>query len=922
MSRSDKADGDGMSRTAQELIYTKVVPPTWMGGQIGREALLARLDAALHRRLTLIHAPAGYGKTSLLSQWRERLKHQSALIAWLTLEKEDGDRKRLAQYLWLALDMDGADVDTPRGGDDAPKPLDMPPRAALSAIINRLVKETRPAVLIFDDFHRAEGPDVADFLQGFIRLAPDNCHFVIASRDYPQLGQSVLAAEEQLLDFGVEDLKFSVSETEALLKRNDDLKLDDGDVRRIFKRTEGWPIALQLTSLSLRGGADHRRIVESFSGPSSELARYLSEQVLLALPPDVQEIVTRTALIDHLTGDVVNMLCEREDGWLVLEQLEHQGVFLTPLSADRRAYRYHQLFAEYLRERLSRCDGARFRALHRTAAEWFAATGRVAEAVNHAAQAEDDDLLASILDDAGGWRLIPEGRMEIISFGLDRLSPSLIAARPRLALANVYLEIKRGEMKAARADYDRFVADAAGADLSADLWTEIRLVGDVLTEYEDAPVTLEDLLEREALIRTLPSNDHLMLGNVCESLGAKYFLGGWLERALEPILAARAHHQALDSLYSDLFTRFLEARIKRAQGRLDEASSVLETARELIESNFGARSDLAANCAAYQAELLYEQDRLPEAQALLDWALPHMEQSDGWFDVYAVAFFTAARAAAAESSLDEARAMIARARRVAGQRRLRQLELLSDLCELDLLINLRWDDVAARRYADDIGLDALADDMAEESPVYRQVAVAASLCRAKLALVERRERAALEELSRLKGWASQHGAGRLLIDIAILTACAHRLAGAAMRAQSQFDDAVGMAMFQGLVRPFVDSRRFIRLAPESVHRRSRQVDRFRDQFLQGIRKSLARQLPRDGEQGLLNDAEVTILEHLNCGYTNKEIARLIDMSPDTVKYRLKSVFRKLGVNKRRDAVRVSRERGLIDGLKDQSSGIG
>lgn len=901
-----------MSETAQELIFTKVAPPSWMGGQIGRESLLARLDGALNRRLTLIHAPAGYGKTSLLSQWRQRLRHQSALIAWLTLEKDDGDRKRLAQYVWLALEVDGADVVAPRGGEDANTPLDMPPRAALSAIINRLAKEARPAVLIFDDFHRAENPDVADFLQTFIRLAPENCHFVIASRDHPQLGQSVLAAEEQLLEFGVEDLKFSVSETEALLKRNNDVELDDGDVQRIFQRTEGWPIALQLTSLSLQRGVGHKRMVESFSGPSSELARYLSEQVLLALPPDMQEVVTRTALLDHLTGDAVNMLCEREDGWLVLERLEHQGVFLTPLSADRQAWRYHQLFAEYLRERLARCDNARFRSLHRTAANWFAAGGRVAQAANHAVQAEDDELLAAILDDAGGWRLIPEGRMEIISFGLDRLSPSLIAARPRLALANVYLGIKRGEMKAARADYDRFVAQAEDADLSADLWTEIRLVGDVLTEYEDAPVTLEDLLERESLVRTLPADDHLMLGNVCESLGAKYYLGGWLERALEPILAARAHHQALGSLYSDLFTRFLEARIRRAQGRLNDAWSVLETARELIEYNFGDRSDLAANCAAYRADLFYEQDRLAEASALLEWALPHMEQSDGWFDVYAAAFFTAARAAAADGTLDEAHAVIARARQVAESRRLRQLELLADLTELDLLVNQRRNDTAARRYADRIGLDALADDMAEESPVYRQVAVAACLCRAKLALAERREQAALAELECLRSWASQHGAGRLLIDIAILSACAHRHAGEAARAQSQFDDAVGMAMFQGVVRPFVDARRFIRLAPETARRGTRQVDRFRDQFLETVRRSLIRQRPRDGEQGLLNDAEVAILEHLNCGYTNKEIARLIGMSPDTVKYRLKSVFRKLGVNKRRDAVRVSRERGLVE----------
>lgn len=912
------ADGDSMREIRRDLIPTKVAPPNWMGNQIGRDALLYRLDAAMVRRLTLIHAPAGYGKTSLLSQWRARLQEQAILIAWLTLENDDSDAKRLAQYVWFALD--GASDPPPNRRTKASKPLDMPPRAALSVIINRLAKESRPVVLIFDDFHRAEGPEVAEFLSSLIRLAPENCHFVIASRDYPRLGQSVLAVEDQLLEIGVDDLKFSVAETQALLSRSDELELDDEDVRRIFNRTEGWPIALQLALLSLRRGVNHKQMVDNFSGPSAEIARYLSEQVLLALPDNVQEIVTRTALIDHLSGDVVNMLCDCDDGWMVLERLEYQGVFLTPLSADRQAYRYHQLFADYLRERLARHDPAKFGALHRKAAGWFAAKGDIARAANHAVQAEDDALLAAILDDAGGWRLIPEGRLEVVAFGLDRLAPVLIASRPRLVLANVYLKIKRGDMGGARSDYDRFVARASGNDLSADLWTEIRLVGDVLSEYEDAPVKLEDLLAREALVRTLPSDDHLLLGNVYESLGAKYLEGGWLERALEPILAARTHHQALGSLYSDLFTRFHEARIKRAQCRISEALSVLDTARALIEDRFGPRSDLAANCAAYIAEVLYAQDRVAEALALLDWSLPHMEQSDGWVDVYAAAFFTVARVAA-ESSLEEARATLARARRLAKRRGFRRLELLAELCELDLLINSRRDDPAARQYAEDIGLDALADAMKEESPNYRQVAVAASICRAKLALIDRCERDALEELEHLQNWARQHGAGALLIEIAILMAYGHRLSGELSRSQSDFDQAVGMAMFQGLIRPFVDARRFLRLDPAILQRNPRQVDRFRDQFMQELRKALARQSPGDEARGLLNDAEIAILEHLNCGYTNKEIARLIDMSPDTVKYRLKSVFRKLGVSKRRDAVRVSRERGLVaSGAHSSSDG--
>jgi LuxR family maltose regulon positive regulatory protein len=897
-----------------ELIHTKVAPPMWMGNQIRRDFLLAQLDGALERRLTLIHAPAGYGKTSLLSQWRDQFGDASVLIAWLTLERDESDLRRLTDYIALALD-EAAPAEA-RTDETERMGTDLPPRAAVSAIVNRLARETRPVVLILDDFHRAESPAVDEFVRSLIQLAPENCHFIVSSRDYPWLGQSVLAAKEQLLELTAEDLKFSSHEAEALLARFHGEGLDDDNVRSIVARTEGWPIALQLASLSLKRGVDYRQLLDQFRGPSSELARYLSEQVLMTMPVETQEIVIRTALIDRLTGDIVDALCDRQDGWLILERLEEQGVFLTPLAPDRRAYRYHQLFAEYLRERLARRDSVQFRALHRRAAQFYAARGDAAEAVNHVIQADDDEMLASILEDAGGWRLIPHGQLAMVQRGLQKLPDILVTARPRLALARVYLEIKCGEMAEARANYDRFVAAAAEMELSADQWTEIRVVGDVLADYENEPAALDDLLSREALLRTLPANDHLVMANVSETLGAKYFEGGWLERALEPTIVAREHYLAMGSLYSDLFTRFLESRIKRAQARSNDAVAILAAARAQIEENFGDRSDLAANCAAFEAELLYEQDKPAEALALLEWALPHMEQSDGWVDVYAAAYFTAARSLAAEGSLDKAHAVIARARRVADRRRLRQLELLAAQCELELLIHHEDDPDAAQARAAEIGLDALADATEKGSSVHRPVATAASLSRARLALLAGDNDAAIAQLSALKRWAGQHGAGRLLIDVNILLACGLRRAGEAGQAQTCFDEAVGTAMFQGIVRPFIDARRFVEPSLDATLGGTPQLDRFRAQFLKGLARSLACRPSGSPAQSFLSGPESAILEHLGFGYSNKEIARLIGMSPDTVKYRLKSVFRKIGVSKRRDAVRVLRERGLI-GVSDQ-----
>lgn len=897
----------------EEVIAAKFDPPVWMGNQIRRDALLHRLDGALSHRLTLVHGPAGYGKTSLLAQWRAALAPERASVGWLALERDDCDLERLAHCLALAIQRRNQAGEIALSGN-------MPSRAALSAIVNLLAGQQGRFVLVLDDLHHADAPPVLEFLSTLIRLAPANCHFVFASRGCPWLGQSILAAEDQFLEITAEHLKFSDAEAQSLL-HDANRPLASEDVAKIIERTEGWPIALQLTSLSLRRGAAQKALIDHAYGSGADLARYLSEQVLARLPEETRQVVMRAALLDRPSGDLVNLLCAREDGWLTLERLEEQGVFLSPVTPDRRAYRFHQLFAQHVRDHFERSQPGEFVRVHRHAAEWFAERGMIADAVNHAILANDDNALADILENAGGWRLIPQGQQGLVERGLARLPSVLVRMRPRVALALVYLKIKLGELGAARAAFDEFCKGGGDARLSADLRTEVRVVGDTLADYENQPVTLDDLLAREALLRAIPANDDLILANMNETLGAKYYEGGWLERALQPTLVAREHYQALGSLYSDLFTRFLEARIKRAQGRMKEAEAILAAAREQIVANFGDRSDLAANCAAFESVMLYESGRDVEARERLAWALPHMEQSDGWVDVYAAAYFTEARALAGQGAYDEAIAVIARARRLAARRRLRQLELLADVCEVELKL-AGGDLEGAQSAAAAAELDTLADMMIGEAPHYRPVAIAASLCRVRLRLLLGEIDLAMSELAHLRIWAHQRGAGRLLIDVNMLAAYGAHCLGRIEESRAAFDDAIGIAMFQDVVRPFIDAGPFVEPCLEDVLREDAPVDKYRGLFLKTLEKALAGRKSKAISQGMFSEAEAAVLFHLSQGRSNKEIARLIGMSTDTVKYRLKAVFRKLGAANRRDAVRLSAERGVgLAPTEDQHKGL-
>src|SRR5882757_153816 len=450
-------------------IATKFAPPVRSAHQVIRAALLRKLDDAVSsRRLTLIHAPAGYGKTSLLAQLHRALKDRSLEVVWLTLEEEESDPTRFADSLMFAI-VGG------RLGENAPL------RTATSAIVNRCLKSAGELIVILDDFQRAESVDVCNFFRTLIRLVPRTVHFVISSRDCPHLGYAELTADHEFLEIGLGDLRFSLEEAEIVLRNSASAQLTANEVLRLVERTEGWPIAVQMTALSLRAGSDRGERISEFAGPDWQLASYLSEQVLAGLPPELETVVTSTAILNRVNGELVNLLCNRTDGPLILEQLERQDLFIVPLDSEHVTYRYHQLFADILSARLKRRDAPAFQRLHSIAARWFSARNQVLEAVRHARQCEDDDLLAQVLDDAGGWRMIPEGRMDALITGLDNLPERVITQYPRLMLARVYRLIKQGEMDAARTAYDSF----RSSDFAPNLVTEVSLVGEVLAEYEN-----------------------------------------------------------------------------------------------------------------------------------------------------------------------------------------------------------------------------------------------------------------------------------------------------------------------------------------------------------------------------------------------------------------------------------------------------
>lgn len=846
------------------FIHTKAAPPSWIGGKIEREGLLARLNAAQAKRLTIVHAPAGFGKTSLLQQWRKQLQARSALTVWLTLEEDDADPARLARYISLALD--GADVERSDAVDSIIA-ASLPPRLALSSIISRLVSERRQIVILLDDFHRAASAGATELVRTLIRFAPANCHFIVASRDRPTLDQPLFAAEDQLLELGPESLCFSVPEARSLLRS---LGGDAGQAEAMVERTGGWPIALQL--LSRAHGDD-------------ALGVYCEEQLLAAFAPDERDIIARTCIADDLTPELVETLCRRDDAWAIVERLAQQHALLTAVDGQRMCFCYSAAIVEHLRTWAARNDVAGRHRLHRLTAQFFADRGCLPEAVNHAVEARDFGLLSKIIVEAGSWRLAFRGMQHVATRALGALPEALIRSIPELLLLRAHLALGRGDIDQARSDHARLSGDAL----------QVILLGDRLAALQGLQATAADLVAREESLRDDRLADDFTRGLMFEMLAAGYHAIGDLDRALETVLIARD----LLGATVDRTAQLLQARIACDQGRPKEAAMIL------------ADIDEGPDSAVVTAALHYTQDRLSVAQEMLVVALPVLEASVHAVDLYVSAFLTAARSAAANGNIDEARAVLGRARRFARCRRLVALEQMAQLCEVELLIDRLEADDVAQRLAAEIGLDALADAMAlDEAPV-RAVAIAAGLSRARLRIAAGDPAQAMDDLGRLRLWAECNGAGWLLIEVDLLTAAALHRSGNMECARQPLDRAIGAAMFQDIRRPFIDMRRFAEPLLRAALNEGRGHNRFQDHFLSGLLRAIGTRQGKGASAAGFSPPDIAVLTYLSRGYANKEIARLAHTSPAMVKHRLRSLFRKLDVENRRDAAIAARKRNLV-----------
>jgi LuxR family maltose regulon positive regulatory protein len=890
-------------------LYVPPPPPR----VVIRSRLIEQLNEGLHRKLTLVSASAGSGKSTLVSGWIQGCRRPAA---WLSLDEGDSDPARFLAYLVAALRTVVPDVgDGVLGMLHSPQPP--PIESMLTALLNELTALPKGVVLVLDDYHVVDSEPVDQALAFLLEHLPPQMHLVIATREDPPLPLARLRARGQLTEVRAADLRFTPSEAAEFLNRVMSLDLSAEDITALETRTEGWIAGLQLAALSIQGRSDAASFIQAFTGSHRFVLDYLVEEVLQRQPPRARSFLLQTAILDKLCGPLCDAVTGQKHGKGTLERLERGNLFVVPLDDERRWYRYHHLFADVLQAHLLDEQPDQMPVLHRRASEWYEDNGSRSDAIRHALCAEDFEWAADLIERAG--LMTEESSQSATWLRWTRALPDeMIRSRPVLSAWYACALLGIGELEAAEArlkDAERWLRPGrSGRTVVADEEQLRSLLAtiSVVRAYNalavgDVPGTRE---HAQRVLELLPEGDHLRREQATALLGMTYWASGDLDAADRVFVDFSARLLAAGNLPTAISAMSVPADVGPALGRLRGAADALRQLLQVVVDQGEPLPPDAADLYRELAELELESGDLAAAAQHLLRSKELGEQGElpvwryRWCIAQALLNEAEGDPEGALSLLDEAQRLFIRtpapeARPISAQKA-RIWTTQGRVAEA-----LEW----AREH----GLSV--DDELSYLHEFEHVTLAKVLiAQYESERVDAAVHDAARLLERLLHAAEEGGRIGSAIEILALQALARQAQGDTSSALSPLERALSLAEPQGYVRVFVsEGPPMARLLKEAA---SRQV------APDSARRLLAA-FPSAGPDGarlagaglegkaLLSDRETEVLQLIAAGLTNREIAERLYLSLYTVKAHARSIYDKLDAHSRTQAVARARELGIL-----------
>ena len=891
-----------------QLLATKILRPRPATGLIERQRLSELAVQVPEKQLTIIKAGAGFGKTSLALSWAQTLEKKGHRAAWFSVDAEDNEPTHFLFYFAHALRQTFAKlgsevIDLIREG-----PLNLPQTIA-STLINDLTNVDEEVVFFLDDYHLLTDSEVHKVLSFFIKRAPCNFHLVLTTRSAPDLALTNLRAQNQLLELDELALRFTLDETLEFLKLAGLSQLEVRDVRALHAKTEGWPAILRIiASTKFRSTANLKEFISGLSGSARPISLYLQE-MLDGLPPDMVQFMLRTSVLDRLSASLCAAVTNVQASEDLLESIEQRQLLLMPLDNEGRWYRYHPLLAGYLRERLEAERGDEIAGLQLRAAHWFAAQEMWAEAVQYAISAGD-------IKQAADWA--------------EKVAMALVKRGDMLTLLGWPLAL-RGQIRSR-------LSIAWGLTLAMRFDEALRLIGEIEVDLDRPDQATSDALFSEcnvikSVVSALQDNTEkaLVIAEACLAQGLKDSwnanvasnvarLGYWKAGDVRSFYATPwipfSAEESKWNIFASVYRLCLEGLMEMDQARADRADQYYDEAMGLAEQHVGPNSVCAALPASLIALRHYHRGDLKAAE---DLVIDRMQliRAAGMLECVAPAYECLIKIAAHRNNIVHAFALLEETEGLAEERRWDRLVAMAQLWRLRFFLDEgRFSEAGAC-------LDRLEKlEAAYPAPVrsaWSGIRLIAKVGRASVAVANNHLHDAIQLLTSARQEAvdMKHLHRALLIAVQLSTTllqardgvAAHRAFQDAMRAAAA--GKMGQLILDGgpligeLLASFQDSPRD-KLDPQLTSYAEDLMVRWREhhepQAMQKAKISVAE---------LLSTRERNIINLIARGQSNKEVARDLGISPETVKSHMKHIFEKLEVEKRTQAVARAQSLGLV-----------
>src|SRR5215213_3520827 len=910
-----------MPLTTESLVSTKLRPSQVRPQLVARPRLIATLEREAGRKLTLISAPAGFGKTTLLVEWLRERADGEGYVAWVSLDEGDNDPVRFLSYLVAALRKTGEEEfgEGVLAALRSPEPPRM--EAVLGAFVNELADLPGEVAVVLDDYHVIDFENVHWIVTFLLERLPENIHLVISGRVDPPMPLARLRARGQMMELHAADLRFTPEEAAAFLNDAMGLDISAGDIAALEAATEGWIAALQLAALSMRERKDVSDFIRSFSGGHRDVFDFLAEEVLERQSEPVQMFLLETSILDSLSGPLCDAVTGRNDGQRMLERLERENLLLVPLDDERVWYRYHHLFADFLRSRLEREQPERVAPLHLRASEWYEENASVAEAVRHALSAGDHVRAARLMEGGVGQAWYRGEVMTLLGW-LRELPKEAMLRRPLLLVwyAAALMLVGRFDGVESLLREAESAVGSAGEDQAEELWPaaneadpqhvlataaavrslHARLQGNPQGAIEHSRRSLALLPEDNLDPRPFAA---LCLAEAYRDTDDLEAANSTFAETVELGLAAGHGYIALTAMGS-------LAHLRMAQGRLREAEETLREALGFAAERGAELLPAVGRVRIAMGELLLERDDLEASERELTLGTELVERA-GELEILVRGQVALSRVKWAQGDAECALKLAYEAKRLARESGAPQA--IADATFWNARLHLTRNDIQAAASE----LERASDEC--DIPSSARESERISLARLLIAREDHDE--ALQMLNHLRETAEAAHQRGSVVEIRTLQALVLRAKDEKNRAIDVMGRALDLAEPEGYVRIFVDEvSPMAELLSEVLEaQQSGRLDSLRRVPAHYLRKLLAA-LERDDPSAsqpatelpeVLSERELEVLQLIASGKSNRRIASELFVSVGTVKTHINNLYRKLDAHSRTQAVARARELKLL-----------